>query len=82
VIRSVEAGSHGATVAKKSTADLDGKDDAAVALLKAHPELSAVKMAKFLKDAGIKRSREWVRLKRGELGLGGMRISEGERQHL
>jgi hypothetical protein len=75
-------GSHGATVAKKSTADLDGKADAAVAALKAHPELSAVKMAKFLKDAGIKRSREWVRLKRGELGLGGVRTSEGERQHL
>jgi len=70
-------GSHGATVAKKSTADLDGKEDAALAVMKAHPELSAVKMAKFLKGAGIKRSREWVRLKRGELGLGGVQISQG-----
>ena len=70
-------GSHGATVAKKSTADLDGKEDAAKALLKANRGLSNVKMAKFLKDAGIERSREWVRLKRGELGLGGVRISQG-----
>jgi hypothetical protein len=72
-------GSHGATVDKKSTADLDGKDDAAVAMMKANPRLSSVKMSKLLKDAGIKRSKEWVRLKRLELGIGGCQGGE-ERQ--
>jgi len=72
-------GSHGATVDKKSTADLDGKDDMAVAIVKANPRLSNVKMSKLLKDAGIKRSKEWVRLKRQELGIGGVQVGE-ERQ--
>ena len=67
----------GATVEKKSTADLDGKDDEAVAMMKANPKLSNVKLAKLLKDTGIKRSKEWVRLKRLELGIGGLQVGEG-----
>ena len=69
-------GSHGASVAKKSNADLDGKDDVAVVMMKANRTLSGVQMSKLLKDAGIKRSKEWVRLKRLELGLGGLQVGE------
>lgn len=66
-------GSHGATVDKKTTANLDGKDDAAVAMMKANPHLSNVKMSKLLKDdAEIGVVKEWVRLKRLELGIGGV----------
>ena len=66
-------GSAGATVTLGNTANTDGKDDAAVELMKANRQLSGVKMSKLLQDAGIKRSKEWVRLKRGELGLGGVK---------
>jgi hypothetical protein len=66
-------GSAGATVTLGNTANKDGKDNAAVELLKANRKLSGVKMSQLLKDAGIDRSKEWVRLKRGELGLGGVK---------
>jgi hypothetical protein len=66
-------GSAGATVTLGNTANKDGKDDTAVELMKANRKLSGVKMAQLLKDAGITRSKEWVRLKRGELGLGGVK---------
>lgn len=69
-------GSHGATVDKKSTANLDGKDEIAIAMLRANPQLSNVKMSKLLKDAEIERSKEWIRLKRLELGIGGLRGGE------
>ncbi len=67
-------GSDGATIALGNTANKDGKDDAAVALMKANPKLSGVKMSKLLDDAGIDRSKEWVRLKRLELGIGGVKV--------
>jgi len=67
-------GSAGAVVTLGNTANKDGKDDAAVALMKANHTLSGVKLAKLLKDGGIERSKEWVRLKRLELGLGGVKI--------
>jgi hypothetical protein len=52
--------------------------DGAVELMKANRQLSNVKMAKLLKDAGFEhRSKEWVRLKRGELRLGGVKTGNG-----
>jgi hypothetical protein len=73
-------GSHGATVDKKSSADSDGRDDEALAMMKvkANLTLSNVNMSKLLKDAaGIKRSKEWIRLKRLELGIGGLKRVSG-----
>lgn len=68
-------GSGGATVTLGNTANRDGKDDSAIALMQANKQLSNVKMAKLLKDAGFDhRSKEWVRLKRLELGIGGLKI--------
>ena len=39
----------------------DGKDDAAIAIIKASPTLSNVKLSQMLKEHGIERSPEWVR---------------------
>jgi hypothetical protein len=63
-------GSAGAVVTLQTTADRDGKDEAAFALMKANPQLSNIKMSKLLRDAGIKRSKEWVRVQRSERGAG------------
>jgi hypothetical protein len=69
-------GSDGATVRLGNTANKDGKDDTAIAMMKANANirLSNVNMAKLLEDAGIGRSKEWVRLKRLELGIGGLKV--------
>jgi hypothetical protein len=69
-------GSGGAMVKLGNTANKDGKDEAATALMetKANRQLSNVKMSKLLLASGIDRSKEWVRLKRGELGIGGMKV--------
>jgi hypothetical protein len=69
-------GSDNAKVTLGNTANKDGKDDEAIAVMKANQQLSNVKMAKLLKDAGIDRSKEWVRLKRLELGIGGLKAGE------
>lgn len=42
----------------------DGKDSAALEMLKANPKLSNAKMSEMLKEAGIERGQEWVRKKR------------------
>jgi Bifunctional DNA primase/polymerase, N-terminal/AAA domain len=67
-------GSGGAVVTPGNAGNKDGKDDEAVALMKANRQLSVVKLAELLKEAGIKRSKEWVRLKRLEMGLGGLEV--------
>jgi hypothetical protein len=67
-------GSAGATVTVGNTANKDGKDDEAVAMMQANRQISNVKMAKLLEAAGIDRSKEWVRLKRLELGIGGLKV--------
>jgi hypothetical protein len=68
-------GSDGAQAQLGNTANKDGQDDAAIVLMKVgtNPKLSNVKMAKLLEGAGIDRSKEWVRLKRLELGIGGLK---------
>jgi hypothetical protein len=45
----------------------DGKDDAAIAILKAHPKLSSRESVTLLAENGIKRSRDWVQTRRSEL---------------
>jgi hypothetical protein len=45
-------------------ANKDGMDDAALALVDAHPELSGPKMAALLAQHGIKRSKDWVNKRR------------------
>ena len=45
----------------------DGKDEAAIALIKANSKLSAVKVSQLLKEHEIDRSSEWVRKRRFEL---------------
>ncbi len=47
-----------------NVADKDGKDAAALAMLKEFPKLSNAKMSAMLKTAGIKRGTDWVRKKR------------------
>jgi hypothetical protein len=55
----------------------DGKDEAAIAFLKAHPELSTRDAARQLKEMGFKRrGKDWVHAKRCELSGTGVRISE------
>lgn len=69
-------GSDGATVKLGNTANKDGKDPTAFAMMEANKQLSNLKMSKLLKDAGINRSQEWVRLRRLELGIGGLKTGE------
>jgi Bifunctional DNA primase/polymerase, N-terminal/AAA domain/Primase C terminal 1 (PriCT-1) len=45
----------------------DGKDDAAAALLRAHPKMSSRESAALLSENGIKRSKDWVQRRRAEL---------------
>jgi hypothetical protein len=47
--------------------DKDGKEAAAIELLKANPKLSCRLMSALLKENGIKRSKDWVQTKRFEL---------------
>jgi hypothetical protein len=50
-----------------NVANKDGKDEVAVALIKANPKLSIRKMVELLKENGIKRGKDWVQTKRYEL---------------
>lgn len=45
----------------------DGKDEAALAVIKANPDLSVQKLADLLGEHGIARGREWVRRKKPEV---------------
>lgn len=57
-----------------NVADKDGKDAAAIAMMKESPKLSNAKMSEALKAAGIKRGQDWVRKKRYDMAQenGGM----------
>lgn len=50
-----------------NTRNKDGKEDAALAILKAHPKLPLRKTCEMLKEHGIKRGKDWVREKRNEI---------------
>jgi hypothetical protein len=64
-------GSRGAVVAKKSLANLDGKEDAALQVIRDNPTLSVRATVVKLKELGIPRGRTWVGEKQHEvLGKG------------
>lgn len=48
-------------------ADVDGKQDAADAIIRQHSELSGTQLSAKLKDAGIVRSKSWVCERKREL---------------
>jgi hypothetical protein len=50
-----------------NAANKDGKDEVAIALIKANPKLSVRKAVELLKENGIKRGKDWVQGKRYEL---------------
>jgi hypothetical protein len=50
-----------------NVANKDGKDEVAIALIKANPKLSVRKAVELLKENGIKRGKDWVQTKRYEL---------------
>ena len=50
-----------------NVANKDGKDELAIALIKANPKLSIRKTVDLLKENGIKRGKDWVQAKRYEL---------------
>jgi hypothetical protein len=60
-------GSRGATVARKATANPDGKEDAALQVIRDNPDLSLSKLVLKLKENGITRGKSWVSEKRYEL---------------
>jgi len=60
-------GSRGATVAKKSTANLDGNEDAALQVIRDNPNLAIRKIVLKLKEMGIERKKSWVGEKKYEL---------------
>jgi hypothetical protein len=48
-------------------ANKDGKDEVAIALIRANPKLSVRKTVELLKENGIKRGKDWIQTKRYEL---------------
>ena len=44
--------------------DVDGKEAAALELIRAHPNLSTLKLSALLESHGIKRGPEWCRRKK------------------
>ena len=60
-------GSRGAVVSRKNTANPDGKEDAALQVIRDNPTLSQKKIALKLKELGIVRSPSWVGNKRFDL---------------
>lgn len=68
-------GSRGAVVARKSTADADGKEEAALQVIRDNPKLSHKKVALKLKEMGIDRSPSWVGNKRADMTGTGVKTS-------
>ncbi len=70
-------GSEGAVVlGKTKKADADGKENAAMQVIRDNPTLSQQKIVGKLKELGIKRSKTWVGNKRFELLHVGVHVSE------
>lgn len=69
-------GSRGAVVAAKTIADRDGKEEVALAVIRANPDLSQAKIVRKLKEMGITRSRSWVGNKRFDVLHKGVKLSE------
>ncbi len=70
-------GSRGATVSKKSTANLDGNEEVALQVIRDNPNLSQKAIVLKLQQMGIKRSKSWVGDKRYDMHHVGVKVSEG-----
>lgn len=70
-------GSTGAKVARKSTGDMDGKEDEALRIIRANPELSVRSLVVKLAGAGIERKKTWVSDKRFEIHKTGVQVTRG-----
>lgn len=68
-------GSRGATVSKKTTANLDGKEEMALQVIRDNPSLSIAKVERKLKEMDIQRSKTWIGNKRFELLNVGVKTS-------
>ena len=72
-------GSEGAVIVGKiKKPDADGKEEAALQVIRNNPNLSAMKIAAKLKALGIQRSATWVGNKRHDLFGTGVKTSIGE----
>jgi hypothetical protein len=60
-------GSRGAVVAKKTTANADGREEDALQVIRDNPSLSQAKIRLKLRTMGIERSKTWIGNKRFEL---------------
>jgi hypothetical protein len=52
---------------QNNVANKDGMDDAAIAVVKKHPEMSGPKVSAMLAEHGIKRSKDWVNKRRFDM---------------
>jgi hypothetical protein len=68
-------GSRGASVAKKTNANADGKEETALDVIRDNPNLSLSKLVLKLKEMGITRSKSWVGEKRYEVHHTGVTTS-------
>jgi hypothetical protein len=68
-------GSRGATVSKKTSANLDGKEETALQVIRDNPSLSIAKVERKLKEMDIQRSKTWIGNKRFELLNVGVKTS-------
>jgi len=55
----------GTTFNRNTTANADGKDERALEIMREHPTDSLRFVVRVLKEAGIRRSKDWVRRRRG-----------------
>ena len=58
------------------SANRDGKDEAAIAVIKGNPKMSSRELEEQLKALGIKRSKDWCARKRRELVANGSVVTE------
>jgi hypothetical protein len=68
-------GSRGAVVAKKTTANLDGKEDVALQMIRDNPAMSHKNISLKLKEIGVVRGPSWVGIKKSELFGTGVKSS-------
>ena len=68
-------GSRGATVTRKTKANLDGKEEMALQVIRDYQDLSLSKFVLKLKEMGITRGKSWVGEKRYEVHHTGVTTS-------
>jgi hypothetical protein len=63
---------------RANSGNKDGLENAALAVIKAHPDKSIRELASILKETGINRGRDWVRIHKAGMSGGGSVLSEEE----